>query len=149
MKKLVFGLGAFCCLAAAEAAPSWVQVGGFDKNVGVTLVEVDSIHKKGNQVSYWKWVVFPEVWGTATGQPFDNAKSKNIVDCTEKLSGSSYIASYLGSVNVSEKAIPLVMKPIIPGSVGMAELNAVCNMRLPGKAFDTYEQIKASFPIAK
>lgn len=149
MKYFLSGLIGIFSMAAVEAAPSWIQISAFDKNLGVDLVEVDSIKRNGNQVSYWRWIVQPQVWGEGLGQPFDNTKSKNVVDCVEKTGGYTYIISYLGNVAVNEKTVPLVMKPVVPNSVGMDELNAVCTMRLKGKAFDTYEEIKASFPKKK
>lgn len=149
MKYLLSCLLGTFYMVSVQAAPSWIQIGGFDKNLGVNLIEVDSIKRNGNQVTFWRWVVLPKVWGTGAGEPFDNMKSKSIVDCTEKTSGYTYVVSYIGNVALSEKTVPLEMKPLVPNSVGMDELNAVCTMRIPGKAFDTYEQVKASFPVKK
>ena len=149
MKYFLSGLIGLLAAAGVQAAPSWIQIAAFDKHLGVDLVEVDSIQRKGNLVTYWRWMVLPKVWGEGAGEPFDNTKSKNVVDCAEKTGGYTYIVSYLGNVSVNEKSVPLVMKPMVPNSVGMDELNAVCTKRLPGKAFDTYDQIKASFPASR
>lgn len=148
MKKAIATLISLICVSGAHAA-SWVQVSDYDKNFGVLLIEAESIERTGNLAHYWKWAVFPQTWGTATAKPFNNVKSKTVADCVEKTMGTTFTNAYMGTLLISEESKPLEMKPVVPGTVGMDELEAVCKKRLPGKVFQTYEQVKATFPKSK
>ena len=120
MKKLVLAAALAAC-AAPAAASNWVTVGR-NTSQSVYEVDLDSVQRDGNSVTFWLRVHYGSVAADATS---DGYVARRHADCSDR-SYNDLQTDYMMNGKVTRTSGAEEKRFAAPDSIAAAVINKVC-----------------------
>ena len=128
MRGIVLGIG-LAMLAGQAVAGSYVLVSANGKTVD--LVDVGSIKRAGDVVSYWDITLYHEPQRVGNFGLADYMTSRFKVDCVKDEATLGFTVFYRANGEVVTTSGGETPVPLVPNSIGEAQRNATCSPPSP------------------
>lgn len=131
-----FGLLTFTVLTGLAASPSLAENWRASSNAQgiVAYIDVDSIKRKGDRVTFWRELRFPEVRSLSFNVRYDRMAALYESDCKAMTLRSMKIRVSLGGETVFKHDGKDDLEVAAPGSTAHIDLRSVCHNDWPEDA---------------